>query len=305
MDMGVFATARKEFLDGFERKLCFGTKADCQNLVEKNGECLAWGEEPTAVQLKDVKSVGLRPSIEQAQSPTLPSFLGGLPFLRSLQMPQPLIHALSPSSVPKQLNCLFINYNERFGPRNEWKKLRWTATPLPGVRGLHVYNSGPSAAWADLGITAEHLPNLAALLCEIDGRSKALDCAAGFTEAKYMELQRVKDLPVFETIPTSIEVLEISGPNPKFSFVNITRMTSLRSLRINGSRAVIDCALLMKAPTLVEVEILNITKLTNIESLLENPRIESVFFFGCGKALNEATRERLQNRGFRRLEIIG
>jgi hypothetical protein len=40
-----------------------------------------------------------------------------------------------------------------------------------------------------------------------------------------------------------------------------------------------------------------------VEALLEEPRVESLYFFRCGKALKGPIRERLQSHGFPRLEI--
>ncbi|HEX7301493.1 hypothetical protein [Lentzea sp.] len=292
-DVDLFGTSRARYLGPLlgDGVFCVGNAAECDHYTEDGAVRIPWKGRPRPEDLARVHSLALCPTEAQLRTATLPSYLPDLVNLESLTLPAPLVAdlaserltslvignafgqvpsvPLSPGAVPNLRALMWVTSYDR--PR-----LPQIVTPLPPLEFLHTNVTGDRELLRQL----EDLPTL-----------------------RHLELVDVKNADVVGHLVAPLRVLEIGGTGRDFPVARLTAIPTLESVRLNGIRAEIDCAVFPELPGLVQLSVLNSKKIVNIEALLDCPRLTSISFLDCGNPFKKDGKALFKSKGFAELDI--
>lgn len=304
MSEGPFQTSRDKYLNPrITGVACVGSKSECRLLLDEGAAHVKWGQTPE--RLEQINALYLMPTPAQVKKPKLPEFLPELSGARRLVLPAPLLTTLTPKTAPPKLVTLLVDLDGRFTA--EGKQLpRWPdELVLPKLRGLMFTGTyASSGAWPKLGVTPRHVPGLEFFHSDVDSKGEVIDAVARFESLRHLELGGIGNFDnLFEVAPAQLEILQVGGSKLKFLLAGITRLRKLQALRLNTIKTEIDCRLLCQLPDLVELDVLNSKRISNVEALLECPSLRRVSFLDCGGPFNKPLCQRFEDHGFDSLAI--
>lgn len=290
LDMSHFATSRYRYVypptgDGI---FCAGTAVDDMARI-------SWGrapEDPAAV-----RSLYLHPTVARLRRPALPRFLPELVNLESLRLPTPLVARLTPGAVGSSLRTLVISHDHTHPVPVKPLDL---GRAVPGLRALMWVTS---VAPPSLAQVVDPLPPLEFLHTNVSGNRAVLRQIGKLTTLRHLELSSVGNADIFDHLAAPLQTLEIAGTGRDFPIGRLAAAPTLQTVRLNGVRADVDCAVFRALPDLVEVDILHTRRSHNIEALLECPRLTTVRFLNCGNPFKRGRKALFEAAGFDHLDI--
>ncbi|WP_285634675.1 hypothetical protein [Lentzea sp. NBRC 102530] len=290
----VFSTSRERYLGPFGRDgyFCVGNADECDHLVEDGAVRIPWGRAPRPEHRARIRSLALCPTTAQLSKAVLPAYLPDLVNLRSLTVPARLVaHLKSP-----ELTSLVIGNDDGQAP-----PLPLAAdTALPALRALLWVSSFTTPR---LPRVVDPLPPLEFLRTNVSGDAAVLRQLADLPSLRHLEVVDVKNSDVVAHVVAPLRALEIGGTGRDFPIARLTTIPTLESLRLNGIRAEIDCAVFQELPALTQLTVLNSKRIVNVEALLDCPNLASVEFVDCGNPFKKAGKALFEAHGFAQLDI--
>jgi hypothetical protein len=120
---------------------------------------------------------------------------------------------------------------------------------------------------------------------------------------RHLELIHLKNVDVFDHIQAPLRALELSSTGRDFPFRKLSAVSTLAALRLKGIRAEVDCAVFATLPELVDLTVIDTSKIVNVEALLDHPRLASIRFLSCGNPFKKDGKALFKSRGFAHLDI--
>lgn len=297
--MDHFGTSRYGYLhppDG-DGTACVGNAAECDDLTQDGAVRIRWGGEPRPEDVAGIRCLHLRPSPTRLREPALPAFLPDLPALRQLVLPTPLVPHLGRGGVGGRLAALVVSHDHTHPiPAAPLR----ADVALPALRALMWV---ASAVPPTLPRVLDPLPPLEFLRVNVSGDPAVLRRLRDLTTLRHLELVDLRDVDVFDHLDAPLRVLEVTGAGRGFPVARLPSLPALESLRLNGVRAEIDCAVFRELPELVELVVLNSRKVVNARALLDCPKLAGVTFVDCGNPFKGGGKALFEAKGFAHLDI--
>lgn len=305
MDIGYFSKNRKKYISPDIKGLyCLGDKNRCSHFEEDGAKRIPWGKRPSLSEYNLLEKLHILPNKKQVKNRVLPSFIRDLINLKFLNMPLPYVENIEESTLPVSISSLMITNTYEYNDLFESKDIIWPYAILPFIKALFfVGDYEPSMRWIRLGIHRDHFPALEYLKTFVDEKGVVLDSINRFDSLRFLEIEMLYNHDVFSAINSSLLGLEISATKSKFPVSNLFKMETLQMLKMKGIKSEIDCNVFLSLPKLIEIEIYNSKKITNIELLLKCKKLETVTLVNCGKPLNKKNKKRFLDAGFEKLDI--
>ena len=274
-----------------------GNVAECDFLTCDGAGRIRWGGVPEPETIEKMRCVHLCPTRAQLRTAVLPPFLAALPHLRTLGLPAQLLPQLRAGAVPPQLPMLVVDHDGD-GPVPEVPLALDAA--LPGLRGLMFVTAVAPPHLTDF---VSLPPTLEFLHTNVSGSRAVLDQVRELRNLRHLELRDVRGLDVFADIRAPLRALEIAGADRDLPVERLATVPTLRAVRLNGVRAELDCAVFQALPELTDLTVLNSKRVSNVEALLDCPKLRGITFVNCANPFKKDGKTLFKSRGFARLDI--
>jgi hypothetical protein len=286
-----FGASRDRYLGG-DTVFCVGNAAECDHYTVDGGIRIPWGGTPS--DLSEVRDLALCPTEAQLRKAVLPAYLPDLVNLEALTLPAPLAVRLTPGSVGERVRTLVLGNPDGLVPAAPLA----ADVVLPGLRALMWVSSLTTPTLTQV---ADPLPPLEFLYTNVS--KDVLRQLEDLPTLRHLELADLKDVDVFDHLTAPLKVLEIGGAGRAFPVGGLASVPTLTAVRLNGIRAEIDCTVFRALPELGQLTVLNSKKITNIDALLDCPKLASVTFVNCGNPFRKDGKARFGAKGFAHLDI--
>ncbi len=283
---------------------CLGSKKDTVQFIEDGAISLPWETNLDKSKLPHIKALRLVPNRKQSESGVVPSYLNDMVNLEFLSMPLSFVLGLSQSSLPGSLiSLMLINSGDSSGVFKK-KKFCWPSIVLPKLRAIQFFNFGGAPKLdALLGLSGEILPSLNFFEYCISKSEKELEVIANLHGLKFLSLELVSNYDIFNYINSPLKALSIVGAGRNFPIARIKELQELEFIWVNNFQCEVDCEMFVSLPYLQEINIVNTTKINNIEALLACKNLKSIQFIRCGRPFKKLIKQLFIGRQYDRLEI--
>lgn len=295
-----FIASRDQYVSSpaHDARYCVGNAVECDYLTaDGDAQRIPWGGSPEPGELARIRDLHLVPSAFQLRRPVLPAFLADLPNLDALNLPTPLLPLLTRDSVRPGLRMLAINHDHSY-------PIGSVAFPadvvLPELRALMWITS---VNLPTLTQVVSSLPPLEFLYTNLTGDTALLEQIRDRPTLRHLELIDVRNIDIFSYVEAPLRALEIGGTGRDFPIARLSTLRTLKTVRLNGIRADIDCAVFQDLPDLVELTLLNSKRITNVEALLACPTLENLTVVNCANPFKKEGKALFATKGFARLDI--
>ncbi|MFD4636308.1 hypothetical protein ACFWN2_03270 [Lentzea sp. NPDC058436] len=293
-EVDLFGASRERYFGPFDGDgtFCVGNADECDHHTEDGAVRIPWGRSPRPEDVARIRSLAFCPTTAQLGKAVLPAYLPDLVNLESLTLPARLVaHLRSPT-----LKSLVIGNDDGQAPPVPFA----ADTALPGLRALMWVSSYTTPR---LPQVVDPLPPLGFLRTNVTGDHAVLRQLGKLPSLRHLELLDLKNADVFDHLVAPLRVLEIGGTGRDFPVARLAAIPTLESLRLNGIRAEIDCAVFPALPGLVQLTVLNSKKVVNVEALLDCPKLTNVVFVNCGNPFKKDGKALFRSKGFANLAI--
>ncbi|MGW6441519.1 hypothetical protein [Lentzea sp. NPDC055074] len=293
-DLDLFGKSRARCLGPFDGDgvFCVGNADECDHYTEDGAVRIPWRGSPRPEDVARVRSLALCPTDAQLRKAVLPAYLPSLVNLESLTLPAPLVARLASPA----LTSLVIGNPDGRVPSAPLA----ADTALPGLRGLLWVSSYTTPR---LPQVVDPLPPLEFLRTNVSGDDAVLRQLGELPSLRHLELVDVKNADVVGHLVAPLRVLEIAGTGREFPVARLAAVPTLESLRLNGIRAEIDCAVFPALPELVQLTVLNSKRIVNVEALLDCPKLAKIMVVDCGNPFKKDGKALFGSAGFAELDI--
>jgi hypothetical protein len=289
-----FSTSRDQYLHGLrgDGVFCVGNAAECDHYTEDGAVRIPWGGTPRPEDMTRIRALALCPTSAQLRKAALPAYLPDLVNLESLTLPAPLLPHLTSAT----LTSLVLGNDDGQAPSTPLA----ADVALPGLRALMWVSS---FATPRLPQVVDPLPPLEFLRTNVSGDEAVLRQLGDLPTLRHLELVDLKNVDVVDHLAAPLRALEIAGTGRDFPVARLASIPTLEALRLNGIRAEIDCAVFPALPELVDLTVLNSKKITNVEALLDCPKLAGITFVNCGNPFKKDGKALFKSREFAHLDI--
>jgi hypothetical protein len=283
---------------------CLGSKQDTSRFIEDGAISLPWGAKLDESKLQSIKALRLVPNRKQTESGTFPAYLKDMVALEFLSMPLAFVMDLSQSSLPDSLTSLMLINSGDCLEYFKKKKFCWPSIVFPKLRAMQFFDFGGAPKLdALVGLSGHALPSLNFFEYSINKSERELETIAEFSGLEFLALELVSNYDIFKYINSPLKALSIVGSGSKFPFGNIADLNSLEFIWMNNIKCEIDCEIFKSLPNLIEINVVNTTKITNIEALLSCNSLKSIQFVRCGKPFKKHIKPLFVEKKYDRLRI--
>lgn len=283
---------------------CSGEKDFCSSFEIDGAKVIPWDYSIDEKEYGKIKELYIKPSFIQLKSCSILhqiKELNELHELHFLYLIYPYLFCLEQNSLPENLLELTIGYE--YDMEEYDISLLNHKIEFPQIKKISFYGD-----YTDTGINTFlnipniNFPNIEILSTSIDKKGKVLYLLNTFPYLNHLELTHVGNLDIFKYIPEKVLNLGISQTGTKFPFAEILKKRNLQTLWLNDVNVTVDCNIFKLLPEIKEINLLNIKKIINIESLLECEHLISFYSFNC--PLIKEKSHIIKQRNFARCEIL-
>jgi hypothetical protein len=283
---------------------CIGSKQNTSRFIEDGAINLPWGAKLDESKIQNIKALRLVPGRKQTESATVPAYLKDMVALEFLSMPLSFVVDLSQSSLPDSLTSLMLINSGDCLEYFKKKKFCWPSVVLSKLRALQFFDFGGAPKLdALMGLSGHSLPSLKFFEYSINKSEKELETIADFRGLEFLALELVSNFDIFKYINSHLKALSIASANSKFPLDNIANLKNLEFLWINNLKCEIDCEIFTSLTNLKELNVLNTSKIRNVDALLACKKLTSIQFIRCGRPFKKHIKELFTEKQYHRLEI--
>lgn len=266
-------------------RFCTGAKKVYDEDYKEDGYgFIEWDAEVSEIPVEKIKQLTLLPSKSQLKKAVFPDFVGKLSDLEHFVFDINFLKNDQAEKLLPSVSSIILSRNLAYADLLKdliAEKIAWNENVrLENLDALFII-AAEEKTKITTGISAENLPSLKYLGFAFSNKDE-LETFGRFTALTDLEISDLRDFPVFEHIAhLPLVSLDITGTNNKFEMANVTKLETLKNLRLNGVRSEIDCRLFTGLPELTELVVLNSKKILNIEALLDCKNLISISFLDC------------------------
>jgi hypothetical protein len=280
----IIATRKAAYFHTGEGTYCVGSKEKSKIFEEDGALRISWDQEPAAADYKKIRALRLLPNKSQALKGKIPAYIKKLEKLSFLEIPLPFLSGLTAEDLPPGLEALMISNNEEYADLVTKKLPEWPGIILPELKALAFFNEfGAAELPSLLSISQQHVPSLEYLECRMDKKGNILKDISTFTTLLHLEVEFAYSFDIISSVNSPLEALSIIGADKEFSVNNISRLTQLQTVWLNGIKAVIDCNIFTTLPNFLEINVVNSKKVENAEALLACKKLKNIMFVNSGQ----------------------
>ncbi len=283
---------------------CSGAKVLCQDLEHDGYTTIPWDSSAKNLPIPNIKLLHLEPTREQLKKAILPSFVVELSKLEHAVFDLHFLNQRNVETFPKILRSLILSRNldhDYLGNYLGALELNWPQVSLGKLEALLLIAYEEKEKLVE-SLSETMFPKLRFLGFDISQKSE-LNVFGRFGKLTDLEITGLRDWPVFDYMNhLPLVSLDMGGSSKKFPVRGMTKLTSLKFLRMNSIRAEINCELFTELPKLEEVVILNSKNIVNVEALLNCPRLKRIDFLDCKNPFKGIV-TKFQEHGFEHLAI--